>query len=56
MPVFKDATTYADTKISILRADFCVQVSDEEEVYIRQFTTEHEIDAACLTILNRHWE
>lgn len=55
MPIFKDAASYADRRIEVLRHDFCVNVTAEDEVYIRQFTSEHGIDSACKNVLNKHW-
>lgn len=54
-PVFKTPDQYATKKIEMLRHDFCINVTEEDEVYIRKFKSEHEINSACKAILNKYW-
>lgn len=56
IPTFKNPDQYATEKIKILKRDFCVHPTDEDEKYIRQFKTEWDINAACREILNKYWE
>ena len=56
IPKFRNAKEYADAKIDILRDHFCINLTREDEWYIRSFETESTINAAARTIINKHWD
>lgn len=55
MPVFKNPMKYADAKIDILRHEFCLPLTGEDEEYVRSFKTEYSIDSACKALINKYW-
>ena len=56
IPKFRNPKEYADLKIGMLKDDFCLRLTKEDEVYIHSFKTEHEIDSACRAMLNKYWK
>lgn len=55
VPKFTNPETYADDKIEILRNDFCLPLTKEDEKFVRSFKTEYSIDGACKALINKYW-
>ena len=56
IPKFKNPKEFADKKIMMLREHFCINLSAEDEAFIRKRNTEHEINAAFKMMLNKYWK
>lgn len=55
-PVFKNPRQYAEAKLNILRNDFYIRPTREEELHLLTLQTQISIDNACLSIINHHWD
>ena len=47
---------YRKAKLSLLRKDFKIDVTMEEENYLNTLESEIAIDRYCRTIINNHWK
>ena len=56
VPRFTNADKFIDEKVKILRDQLCIQITDEDIEFLRQFKTEGEINAAVKRIINKYWE
>lgn len=56
IPRFTTPEKYIDARVAILRDHLCIEVTDEDVAYLREFETEAQINAAVRTIINKHWK
>ena len=56
VPRFINADKFVDEKVKILRDQLCIQITDKDIEFLRQFKTEGEINAAVKRIINKYWE
>lgn len=56
VPQFTTPEEFVDMKIEMLRGEFCINITEEDIVYLRSFKTENEINAAVKGILNKYWK
>lgn len=54
--MFHNAKEFQNEKIKMLRDEFCIRLTSEDERYIRSFKTENEINASVRTIINKYWK
>ena len=54
-PMFRTPRQYAKAKIEILKNDFYVNPTKEEEAHVYTLQTRIAIDNACQSIMDRHW-
>jgi hypothetical protein len=47
---------YADVKIKMLQKDMYIKPSEEEIAHLYSLETQHDIDRAVASIVDRHWE
>lgn len=55
-PAFKNPRQYAEAKMKILREEFCLNLTREEELHLLTLPTQISIDNAFLSIINHHWD
>lgn len=55
IPRFKTAKEFAAIKIKMLREEFCVNLSPQDEAYFYTLKTEAEINSAFKKMLNKYW-
>lgn len=55
IPKFKSPKEFAKAKVKMLREEFCVNLSAEDEAYILGLKTEAEINSAFKKMLNKYW-
>lgn len=51
----KTLSSYKKWKIKMLKKDFCIKLSPDEEKHINNLKTEMEIDRYIHTLLNKAW-
>ena len=56
IPKFTTPEKYIESRIKILEEDFYITPTYEERQYLKQFKTEHQINAAVKKIINDHWD
>lgn len=55
MPKFTTPEEFVKAKIEMLEMDFLIELTDEEKAHLKRLKTEHAINAAVSSIIDRHW-
>lgn len=56
VPAFVDPDKYVDDKVKMLEEEFMIKISYDDTVYLRQYKTENEINAAVKGLINKYWK
>lgn len=56
VPSFTDPDAYIDAKIEMLQGEFMIKLTYDDKLYLRQYKTENEINAAVRGIINKYWK
>jgi hypothetical protein len=54
-PKFTNPAKYIKAKVKILKRDFCIKPTKEEEEHLYELATQISIDNAIQSIIDRHW-
>jgi hypothetical protein len=55
IPDFTTPEQFIDEKIKILREDFYINITEEDEAYLRSFKRQNEINTAIRGLINKYW-
>ena len=47
---------YIEEKIHMIKEDFLIKLSKNDEIKIRNCKTNHEVDSICKRIINEAWD
>ena len=56
VPAFVDPDKYVDDKVQMLEEEFMIRLTYDDTLYLRQYKTENEINAAVRGIINKYWK